>query len=93
MPHELVTIAFSHYCEKARWALDVLGVDYALEYPLLGEHMALAQSWGLASSSMPMVRFHKSTWMPVFGKKDPSVIGSRPGASFRPRQPRSGGRR
>ncbi|HEU4411524.1 MAG TPA: glutathione S-transferase family protein [Polyangiaceae bacterium] len=24
----LVTIGFSHYCEKARWALDLAGVDY-----------------------------------------------------------------
>ena len=54
-PH-LYVLAISHYCEKARWALDVLGVDHALEYPLLGEHMALAQSWGLASSSMPILQ-------------------------------------
>lgn len=26
--YELVTIAFSHYCEKARWALDRYGVPY-----------------------------------------------------------------
>jgi glutathione S-transferase len=26
--HELVTIAFSHYCEKARWALDRFAVPY-----------------------------------------------------------------
>lgn len=28
MAHELVTIAFSHYCEKARWALDRHRVPY-----------------------------------------------------------------
>ncbi len=27
-PPRLVTITFSHYCEKARWALDRAGVDY-----------------------------------------------------------------
>jgi glutathione S-transferase len=27
-PFRLVTIPFSHYCEKARWALQRLGVDY-----------------------------------------------------------------
>ncbi|MEZ4340912.1 MAG: hypothetical protein R3B82_30175, partial [Sandaracinaceae bacterium] len=26
--YELVTIAFSHYCEKARWALDLRRVPY-----------------------------------------------------------------
>jgi glutathione S-transferase len=28
MPARLITIAFSHFCEKARWALDRAGVDY-----------------------------------------------------------------
>ncbi len=28
MPAQLITIAFSHYCEKARWALDRADVDY-----------------------------------------------------------------
>ena len=31
MPHRLVTLAFSHYNEKARWALDVCGVEYREE--------------------------------------------------------------
>lgn len=26
--YRLITIAISHYCEKARWALDYVGVDY-----------------------------------------------------------------
>jgi glutathione S-transferase len=30
-PYRLVTIHFSHYCEKARWALDRLGVPYREE--------------------------------------------------------------
>jgi glutathione S-transferase len=30
-PYHLVTIHFSHYCEKARWALDRLGVPYREE--------------------------------------------------------------
>ncbi len=28
MTAKLVTIAFSHYCEKARWALARCGFDY-----------------------------------------------------------------
>jgi glutathione S-transferase len=31
MTAKLITIAFSHYCEKARWALDRCGVDYTEE--------------------------------------------------------------
>jgi glutathione S-transferase len=29
--HRLITIPFSHFCEKARWALDVAGVPYREE--------------------------------------------------------------
>jgi glutathione S-transferase len=29
--HRLITIPFSHYCEKARWALDLSGVPYVEE--------------------------------------------------------------
>jgi len=31
IPVRLITIPFSHYCEKARWALDAAGVDYREE--------------------------------------------------------------
>jgi glutathione S-transferase len=31
MPHRLITIPFSHFCEKARWSLDVAGVVYREE--------------------------------------------------------------
>jgi len=34
----LITIAFSHYCEKARWALDRAGVTYEEEAHLPGMH-------------------------------------------------------
>jgi glutathione S-transferase len=30
-PLRLLTIGFSHYCEKARWALDLAGLDYIEE--------------------------------------------------------------
>ena len=33
-PNVLITIPISHYCEKARWALDRAGVDYE-EHPHL----------------------------------------------------------
>jgi glutathione S-transferase len=31
VPHTLITIPFSHFCEKARWALDATGVAYREE--------------------------------------------------------------
>ncbi len=46
MTLRLVTIGFSHYCEKARWALDRAGLDYVEEgyAPVL--HMAPAMLAG-----------------------------------------------
>ncbi|MFT6045245.1 MAG: glutathione S-transferase [Arenicella sp.] len=32
MKHKLYVFAIFHYCEKARWALDYLQVDYQLLY-------------------------------------------------------------
>jgi glutathione S-transferase len=37
--HRLITIRFSHYCEKARWALDRYGVGYDEEGHLPGFHL------------------------------------------------------
>ena len=33
MSHTLVTIPFSHFCEKARWSLDAAGIAYPEEGP------------------------------------------------------------
>jgi glutathione S-transferase len=38
-PARLITIAFSHYCEKARWALDYTRVPYVEEAHLPGLHL------------------------------------------------------
>ena len=35
----LITIPFSHYCEKARWALDYCGVPYTEDAHLPGLHI------------------------------------------------------
>src|SRR6476661_8388767 len=45
MPAELVTIGVSHYCEKARWALDRAGWRYteSRHAPLLHYAAALAK--------------------------------------------------
>lgn len=52
MQLRLLTIPFSHYCEKARWALDLTGLPYIEEghAPML--HYVHNQRWG-AGSTVP----------------------------------------
>jgi len=49
----LYVFAISHFCEKARWALDVLEVDYELRHVAPGEHMEIAKKLGAPRSSVP----------------------------------------
>ena len=42
----LVTITFSHYCEKARWALDRAGIAYREERHVQGIHQVAARRAG-----------------------------------------------
>ncbi len=42
----LVTIPISHYCEKARWALDRVGLSYREERHVQGIHMLAARRAG-----------------------------------------------
>jgi glutathione S-transferase len=49
----LYIFAISHYCEKARWALDALGVDYELRHVAPGEHIEIAKKLGAPRSSVP----------------------------------------
>ncbi len=49
----LYIFAISHYCEKARWALDYLGIDYELIYVAPGEHMQIAKELGAPRTSVP----------------------------------------
>lgn len=52
---QLYVFAISHYCEKARWALDYLAIDYALEFTAPGLHGELATRLGAGSSSLPLL--------------------------------------
>jgi glutathione S-transferase len=45
-PLRLITIPISHYCEKARWALERAGVDYREERHIQGVHMFMAKRAG-----------------------------------------------
>lgn len=49
----LYVFAISHYCEKARWALDHLGIEYELCHVAPGEHAKLAKKLGAPKSSVP----------------------------------------
>jgi glutathione S-transferase len=49
----LFVFAISHFCEKARWALDEFGVDYTLRHVAPGEHAEIAKKLGAPKSSVP----------------------------------------
>ena len=49
----LYVFAISHYCEKARWALDFRGIDYELRSLAPGEHGQIARQLGTEKSSVP----------------------------------------
>jgi glutathione S-transferase len=46
----LITIPISHYCEKARWALERAGLEYAEERHVQGVHQIIARRAGGAST-------------------------------------------
>lgn len=48
--------SISHYCEKARWALDYLGVDYRVNVLAPGQHMRFARKLELTVSSLPILQ-------------------------------------
>jgi glutathione S-transferase len=51
----LYVFAISHYCEKARWALDCLDIDYDTYFAAPGEHRQIALNLGLKVSGMPFL--------------------------------------
>lgn len=51
----LYIFAISHYCEKARWALDRLGIEYALQHLAPGAHVQAAKQLGADGSSLPLL--------------------------------------
>lgn len=52
----LYVFAISHYCEKARWALDYLRINYILEHLPPGIHRRVAKKLGAKSSSLPILQ-------------------------------------
>ena len=51
----LYVFAISHYCEKARWALDYLGIDHDLKYLAAGPHRGVTRKLGLERSGLPVL--------------------------------------
>ncbi len=51
----LYVFLISHFCEKARWALDYLGIKYELMYVAPGLHRNIAQKLGAIGSSVPIL--------------------------------------
>ncbi len=51
----LYIFSISHYCEKARWALDYLGVEYKISHVAPGVHLQTAKRLGARRSSLPIL--------------------------------------
>lgn len=51
----LYIFTISHFCEKARWALDYLNVDYHLKVIAPGTHLQIAKKLGLKRGSTPFL--------------------------------------
>jgi glutathione S-transferase len=56
----LHVFAISHYCEKARWALDYFGLDYQLRYTMPGMNRKIAKKLGSNAGSLPFLQIDNS---------------------------------
>ena len=54
-PPTLYVFAISPYCEKARFALDHLGVSFTLKHLPPGPHVQIAKDLGAPGSSLPIL--------------------------------------
>jgi glutathione S-transferase len=51
----LYIFAISHYCEKARWALDYLNIEYRLQHISPITHVKFVRALGVADTSLPVL--------------------------------------
>jgi len=49
----LHVFAISHYCEKARWALDYLEIDYEFRHLPPGVHISIARKLSATQTALP----------------------------------------
>jgi glutathione S-transferase len=54
-PPRLFTFGISHFCEKARWALDWHGLPYIEENWAVGAHGILAKLYGASATTLPIL--------------------------------------
>jgi len=47
----------SHYCEKARWALDYFGIEHEVRHVMVGTHRRIAKKLGAKRGSVPFLHF------------------------------------
>lgn len=52
----LYVFLISHYCEKARWALDYCGIDYQLKTLMPATHSKVTQRIGAKGSGLPILQ-------------------------------------
>lgn len=52
----LYVFLISHYCEKARWALDYCGIDYQLKTLMPATHSNVTKSIGAKGSGLPVLQ-------------------------------------
>jgi len=51
----LYIFAISHYCEKARWALDYMEIDYELRHLPPGLHIPIVRKLGATKTALPIL--------------------------------------
>jgi glutathione S-transferase len=89
MPHPtLYVFAISHYCEKARWALDHFGLPYQLHHTMPGMNRRIAKKFGSSAGSLPFLQVGDELitgsssiidWGEQHRKADrPSLTGAKP---------------
>lgn len=52
---QLITFAISHFCEKARWALDWHGIRYTEARWAAGPHILLTRRLGVPTTTLPIL--------------------------------------
>ena len=52
----LYVFNISHYCEKARWALEYFGISHELRHVMIGMHRRIAKKLGAERGSVPFLQ-------------------------------------
>jgi len=77
----LYIFAISHYCEKARWALDYLNIEYRLQHISPITHVKFVRGLGVADTSLPVLTAGSLTLQGSSRIIDWAEAQSRPGKS------------